>query len=92
MAHETSHIPTLQGPGFDEIRKDVPENSSALLLVADPGDVDAMVRHSPKAGARAADHVPDACKKPSRRVGLPRSRRDCRYHLVSLLRFVFARV
>ncbi len=41
--HETSHIPTLRGPGFDEIRKDVPENSSALLLVADPGDVDAMV-------------------------------------------------
>ncbi len=41
--HEASHIPTLRGPGFDEIRKDVPENSSALLLVADPGDVDAMV-------------------------------------------------
>jgi uncharacterized membrane protein len=40
---ETHHIPTLRGPAFDEIRKDVPENSSAILLVADPGDVDAMV-------------------------------------------------
>ena len=41
--HETNHIPTLRGPAFDEIRKDVPANSSAVLLVADPGDVDAMV-------------------------------------------------
>ena len=41
--HEANHIPTLRGPAFDEIRKDVPENSSAILLVADPGDVDAMV-------------------------------------------------
>ena len=31
--HETSHIPTLQGPGFDEIRKDVPENSSMSLII-----------------------------------------------------------
>jgi uncharacterized membrane protein len=41
--HEAGHIPALRGPAFDEIRKDVPENSSAILLVADPGDVDAMV-------------------------------------------------
>ena len=41
--HHANHIPTLRGPAFDEIRKDVPENSSAILLVADPGDVDAMV-------------------------------------------------
>ena len=40
---EANHIPTLRGPAFDEIRKDVPENSSAILLVADPGDADAMV-------------------------------------------------
>ena len=40
---ETNHIPTLRGPGFDEIRKDVPERSSAILLVGDSGDVDAMV-------------------------------------------------
>ena len=40
---EANHIPTLRGPAFDEIRKDVPENSSAVLLVADPDDVDAMV-------------------------------------------------
>jgi uncharacterized membrane protein len=41
--HEANHIPTLRGPAFDEIRKDVPENSSAIVLVAEPGDVDAMV-------------------------------------------------
>jgi uncharacterized membrane protein len=40
---EAHHIPTLRGPAFDEIRKDVPENSSAIVLVADPGDVDAMI-------------------------------------------------
>jgi uncharacterized membrane protein len=40
---QAHHIPTLRGPAFDEIRKDVPENSSAVVVVADPGDVDAMV-------------------------------------------------
>jgi uncharacterized membrane protein len=40
---EANHIPTLQGPAFDEIRKDVPENSSAIVLVAEPDDVDAMI-------------------------------------------------
>jgi uncharacterized membrane protein len=40
---EAHHIPTLRGPAFDEIRKDVPEGSSAIVLVAEPGDVDAMV-------------------------------------------------
>ena len=40
---EANRIPTLRGPAFDEIRKDVPANSSALLLVGEPGDVDAMV-------------------------------------------------
>jgi uncharacterized membrane protein len=40
---EANHIPTLQGTAFDEIRKDVPQNSSALLLVAEPADVDAMI-------------------------------------------------
>jgi hypothetical protein len=39
---QASHIPTLKGPGFDEIRKDVPENSSAVVVVADSADVDAM--------------------------------------------------
>jgi len=38
-----NHIPTLQGPAFDEIRKDVPENSSAVLVVGEPEEVDAMV-------------------------------------------------
>ena len=40
---EAHQIPTLRGPGIDEIRKDVPENSSAIVLVADADDVDAMV-------------------------------------------------
>ena len=40
---EANHIPTLKGRGFDEIRKDVPENSSAVVVVADSADVDAMV-------------------------------------------------
>jgi hypothetical protein len=34
---------TPRGLAFDEIGKDVPENSSAIVLVADPGDVDAMI-------------------------------------------------
>jgi uncharacterized membrane protein len=38
-----SHITTLRGPAFDEIRKDVPVNSSAVVLVAEAADVDAMV-------------------------------------------------
>jgi uncharacterized membrane protein len=40
---EARHIPTLEGPAFDEIRADVPENSSAIVIVAEERDVDAMV-------------------------------------------------
>jgi Protein of unknown function (DUF1269) len=40
---QASHIPNLKGPAFDEIRKDVPENSSAVVVVADSADVDTMV-------------------------------------------------
>jgi uncharacterized membrane protein len=50
---ETDHIPTLQGPAFDEIRKDVPKNSSALVVVGEPEDVDAMIRAFPD----DAEHV-----------------------------------
>ena len=45
--HETSHIPTLQGPGFDEIRKDVPEKSSALLWSPTRAMSTRWSRHSP---------------------------------------------
>ena len=40
---EARHIPALEGPAFDEIRADVPENSSAVVIVAGERDVDAMV-------------------------------------------------
>jgi uncharacterized membrane protein len=40
---EAGHIPTLQGAAVDELRKDVPQNASAIVLVADAGDVDAML-------------------------------------------------
>jgi uncharacterized membrane protein len=40
---EANHIPTLRGPAFDEIRKDVPKNSSAVLLVSEAPDVDDMI-------------------------------------------------
>jgi uncharacterized membrane protein len=47
-----NHIPTLQGPAFDEIRKDVPKNSSALLVVGEPAEVDAMVAAFPDSADR----------------------------------------
>jgi uncharacterized membrane protein len=40
---EASHIPRLDGTFFDEVRSDVPEKSSAIVLFAEPEDVDAMV-------------------------------------------------
>ncbi len=40
---EASHIPELHGTFFDEIRADVPEGSSAIVLLATPEHVDAMV-------------------------------------------------
>jgi uncharacterized membrane protein len=43
LEEAVSHIPTLKGPAFDEIRKDVPENSSALVLVDESSEVDAML-------------------------------------------------
>jgi uncharacterized membrane protein len=39
---EASHVPTLEGPGFDAVREQVPEGSSALVVIADSGDVRAM--------------------------------------------------
>jgi len=49
---QEDHIPTLQGPAFDEIRKDVPKNSSALVVVSEPADVDAMVAAFPGSADR----------------------------------------
>jgi uncharacterized membrane protein len=40
---EASHIPELHGAIFDEVRADVPEKSSAIVLLAAPEHVDAMV-------------------------------------------------
>ncbi len=36
-------IPALKGAFFDELRADVPENSSGVVLLANPDHVDAMV-------------------------------------------------
>lgn len=62
---EAGHIPELHGELFDEIRKQVPEGHSAVILFAVPPHVDAMLeafegaggvpfRHSVSAGAAAA--------------------------------------
>lgn len=40
---EAEHIPQLEGELFDELRADVPEGSSAVMLLAGPEHVDAMV-------------------------------------------------
>ena len=41
--HNANHVPARRGPVFDEIRDDVPANSSAVLVVAEPDEVDRMV-------------------------------------------------
>jgi uncharacterized membrane protein len=38
-----AHVPELQGAFFDEVRADVPKGHSAVILLADPKHVDAMV-------------------------------------------------
>jgi len=53
---QANHIPRLKGPGFDEIRKDVPENSSAVVVVADSADVDAMVAAFADTSGRLTRH------------------------------------
>jgi uncharacterized membrane protein len=40
---QAAPVPELHGAFFDEIRADVPEGSSALILLAAPAHVDAMV-------------------------------------------------
>jgi uncharacterized membrane protein len=46
------HVPERQGPLFDEIRADVPEGSSAVVLLAAPEHVDAMLREFEGLGGR----------------------------------------
>jgi uncharacterized membrane protein len=41
-ALEAWHIPQLEGELFDQIREHVPEGGSALLLLAEPDEVDAF--------------------------------------------------
>lgn len=40
---QAEHVPHLEGELFDELRSDVPEGSSAVLLLAAPEHVDAMI-------------------------------------------------
>lgn len=42
-AAESGHVQQPRGALYDEIRHDVPEGSSALLIYAAPEDVDAMI-------------------------------------------------
>jgi uncharacterized membrane protein len=43
VAEANTAIPELRGAFFDEVRADVPEGSSAVILLAAPEHVDAMV-------------------------------------------------
>jgi uncharacterized membrane protein len=48
---ESSHVPELHGEFFDQVRADVPQGSSAVVLLAAPDHVDAMI--AAFAGSRA---------------------------------------
>jgi uncharacterized membrane protein len=56
LAQADSAIPELRGAFFDAIRADVPEGSSAVMLFAAPGDVDAMESAFSGRGGRFARH------------------------------------
>jgi uncharacterized membrane protein len=49
---QAAHIPELHGELFDEIRANVPEGSSAVVLVAAPEHVDAMIEAFEGTGGR----------------------------------------
>jgi uncharacterized membrane protein len=51
---EAGHIPALHSTFFDEVRADVPEKSSAIVLLAAPEHVDAMVAGFADHGGRLA--------------------------------------
>jgi uncharacterized membrane protein len=48
--------PRLRSALFDELREEVPEGSSAVILMAGPEDVDAMVSGLQKHGGRLVRH------------------------------------
>jgi uncharacterized membrane protein len=49
-------IPELRGAFFDEVRADVPEGSSAVILLASPEHVDAMVAALERHNGRVVRH------------------------------------
>jgi len=50
------HNPHLRGAFFDELRREVPEGSSAVLMMAAPDQVDAMVSALDGHGGRLVRH------------------------------------
>ena len=61
---ESRHVPHLHDAFIDEVRAEVPEKSSALLLLAAPGHVDAMVAAFKGRGGRLVRHhlTPEAAQ------------------------------
>lgn len=57
LAEADSAIPELRGPFFDAIRADVPEGSSAVMLLAGREHVDAMVQAFAGRTGRLARHT-----------------------------------
>src|SRR5664280_2904455 len=49
---QAEHLPELRGELFEEIRADVPEHASAIILLAAPGHVDAMTAAFEGSGGR----------------------------------------
>jgi uncharacterized membrane protein len=61
---ESEHAPHLHDAFLDEVRAEVPERSSAVLLLAGPDHVDAMVAAFDGHGGRLVRHhlSPDAAR------------------------------
>lgn len=53
---DSSHVPEQRGELFDDIRAEVPEGSSAILLVSEPTVVDSMVAAFTDSGAQITRH------------------------------------
>jgi uncharacterized membrane protein len=56
LAEADSAVPELRGAFFDAIRADVPEGSSAVMVLASPEHVDAMLDAFANAGGQVARH------------------------------------
>jgi uncharacterized membrane protein len=52
LIESVEDAPHPQGPLFDEVRHDIPEGSSAVILLAAPEDADAMVKAFEGLGGR----------------------------------------